>query len=468
MVLAHSSYARAAGLQSEINKVTVTRVAGSEVEYKRQLNLYRKDMLLTVNEIKREQTKLRKSIRRYSKKIKQGRIERYKRERDSNELERRNMENMSRIAAIFLMSEPPVHVRKMHQRNEQDISPDSGLGEDDTKDEKLDDKQCPESSKDKEETSIGVKDEGPKLVHSSDENGHAGVHLPSIIEDEEGEVEEKNDEADENIMTQVQTEGTNDEQENNLGFHLPTLKPKKQVVSFADLIKLQHTTSTKKLFNLVNLLAKKHGIGAKVEEERESRNSSINRGSTEDSNASLRAASMVYPIKYGYSSQGSDVSLPLIDGVASDKDASDSSELSQEENSLRSGGKSGSLRTKSDLRTPSPRKTDDRTISPHSKEKTDIQTSRKLKKRNKSLPVLIDDFQRIKLQQMHKAMQHEEARRYSVVGTQGALGKQLTLPPLQKQSPETSVSRDRRGSISWAEAFGLLKGVHTLHDEEEF
>jgi hypothetical protein len=66
--MANSSYARAAGIQSEINKVTVTRVASSEVECKRQTSVYKKDMIITINNISREQRLLRKSMIRYSKK----------------------------------------------------------------------------------------------------------------------------------------------------------------------------------------------------------------------------------------------------------------------------------------------------------------------------------------------------------------------------------------------------------------
>lgn len=72
LALAHSSYARVAGIQSEVNKVTVTRVAGREVQYQKQMNLHRKDMEIMVRNIHKEQKKLRKSIVRYSKKTPRG------------------------------------------------------------------------------------------------------------------------------------------------------------------------------------------------------------------------------------------------------------------------------------------------------------------------------------------------------------------------------------------------------------
>jgi len=72
--MANSSYARAAGIQSEINKVTVTRVASSEVECKRQTSVYKKDMIITINNISREQRLLRKAMIRYSKKKNQHKL----------------------------------------------------------------------------------------------------------------------------------------------------------------------------------------------------------------------------------------------------------------------------------------------------------------------------------------------------------------------------------------------------------
>lgn len=60
LALAHSSYARVAGIQSEVNKVTVTRVAGSEVQYQKQMNLQRKDMEIMVRNIRKEQKKIAK------------------------------------------------------------------------------------------------------------------------------------------------------------------------------------------------------------------------------------------------------------------------------------------------------------------------------------------------------------------------------------------------------------------------
>ncbi|KAL8577445.1 hypothetical protein ACOMHN_048080 [Nucella lapillus] len=69
MALTPGSYARAAGLQSEINKVTVTRVAGSEVQFRRTIDTYQRDLRYKVNHIGHEQRLLKRSLRKYSKKL---------------------------------------------------------------------------------------------------------------------------------------------------------------------------------------------------------------------------------------------------------------------------------------------------------------------------------------------------------------------------------------------------------------
>jgi len=73
--MSQSSYAKIAGLQSEIGRVVITRVAGSELEYKRTLNMYRRDAAFAVNNIRREQIKMRMKLARYVRKLKQTRIE---------------------------------------------------------------------------------------------------------------------------------------------------------------------------------------------------------------------------------------------------------------------------------------------------------------------------------------------------------------------------------------------------------
>ncbi|WAR00408.1 hypothetical protein MAR_024780, partial [Mya arenaria] len=75
LVMSQSSYAKIAGLQSEVGRVVITRVAGSELEYKRTLNMYRKDAACTVNNIRREQIKMRMKLARYVRKIKQTRLD---------------------------------------------------------------------------------------------------------------------------------------------------------------------------------------------------------------------------------------------------------------------------------------------------------------------------------------------------------------------------------------------------------
>ena len=79
MALIPGSYARAAGLQSEINKVTITRVAGSEVQFRRTIDTYQRDLRYNVNQIGREQRQLKRSMRRYRSKLRDSRKERKQR-----------------------------------------------------------------------------------------------------------------------------------------------------------------------------------------------------------------------------------------------------------------------------------------------------------------------------------------------------------------------------------------------------
>lgn len=106
LALAHSSYARVAGIQSEVNKVTVTRVAGSEVQYQKQMNLHRKDMEIMVRNIRKEQKKLRKSIVKYSRKLHEGRRDRAKRELEDQIRDKNSKNNMRRISEIYNMQFP--------------------------------------------------------------------------------------------------------------------------------------------------------------------------------------------------------------------------------------------------------------------------------------------------------------------------------------------------------------------------
>jgi hypothetical protein len=448
MVLAHSSYARAAGIQSEINKVTVTRVAGSEVEYQRQMNLHRKNMEFVVRNIRKEQNKLKTSIARYSTKLREGKRERERRKREERMRDQINFDNRKNVSAILILRETRV-LPSIRKRNSEpdNISPDSGIGE-------SDDEKTPE----KEERKHNTSGRSGKTKEESDLHlPSLGVPLPSIMEDseinedEEDEFEKHEHVKEENTIPQITL---NSELDTKLSNHLRTIKPRKQGVSFSDLIKLQHSTNTKKLFNLVNILAQKHGLkDIEDKQEKENRNSIILRGSTDES-MSLKAASVLYPMKYGYESETeSEMSIPVVE---TDKSLFDGT-FHLHENSHDVLSAFNSQRTDTSL------DKSDNIVSPVRTREVNVSSpSARHKRRNRSLPMLMDETQFVKFKQS-LSVPDEQKRDSSQVKSPRA----RVLPPIQKQkSEDTYLTRSQRSSsISWTEAFGLLKGVHSLVDE---
>lgn len=445
MVLAHSSYARAAGIQSEINKVTVTRVAGSEVEYQRQMSLHRKNMEFVVRNIRKEQTKLKKSIAKYSTKLREGRRDRERRKREERLRDQKNYDDMNQMSDIFVVHHDKTvlsTVRKSGAETEN-ISPDSGIGGSD--DGRV--LEPEEKRKHSNDHAVKTDKEGTDLHLPS-----LGAPLPSIMEDnehcEEEELEKQND-----FKRDATLPVISDELETKLTQHLRTIKPKKQGVSFSDLIKLQHSTNTKKLFNLVNILAQKHGLkDIEDKQEKENRNSSILRGSTDES-MSLKAASVLYPMKYGYDSgTESEISIPILD---------------TERQSLFEGTFDGNLEVSSAhtsrrMDNPSPEKSDVPLSPVRSRDPTVLSPTVRNRRRNRSLPMLMDEGQSLKLSQSLSVP--DEPKRGSALARSP---KPRILPPIQKQkSEETYLTRSQRSnSISWTAALGLLKGVHSLLDE---
>lgn len=250
MALAHSSYARVAGIQSEVNKVTVTRVAGSEVQYQKQMNLQRKDMEIMVRNIRKEQKKLRKSIVRYSRKLHEGRRDRAKRELEDQIRDKNSKNNMRRISEIYNMqfpqnSQTPPEENKL--TISENLSCTNQEEEEDTK-ENVNDQQNKEN--------VGERDEA---LEEDTEDG--GLTLPPISAPAPSGRKSSVYAEEDNLVREPRTlpEITlNPELETRIG-PKRTLRAKKQGVSYSDLIKLQHSTSSKKLFSLVNILAQKHG-----------------------------------------------------------------------------------------------------------------------------------------------------------------------------------------------------------------
>lgn len=263
MALAHSSYARVAGIQSEVNKVTVTRVAGSEVQYQKQMNLQRKDMEIMVRNIRKEQKKLRKSVVRYSRKLHEGRRDRAKRELEDQIRDKNSKNNMRRISEIYNMqfpqnSQTPPEENKLTLS--ENLSCTNQEEEEDTK-ENVSDQQNKETVEERDEA-----------LEEDTEDG--GITLPPISAPAPSGRKSSVYAEEDNLVREPRTlpEITlNPELETRIG-PKRTLRAKKQGVSYSDLIKLQHSTSSKKLFSLVNILAQKHGgKNRKIEQEDASR-----------------------------------------------------------------------------------------------------------------------------------------------------------------------------------------------------
>lgn len=250
MALAHSSYARVAGIQSEVNKVTVTRVAGSEVQYQKQMNLQRKDMEIMVRNIRKEQKKLRKSIVRYSRKLHEGRRDRAKRELEDQIRDKNSKNNMRRISEIYNMqfpqnSQTPPEENKL--TISENLSCTNQEEEEDTK-ENVNDQQNKENVGERDEALEGDKEDGGLTLPPISAPAPSG-RKSSVYAEEDNLVREPR------TLPEITL---NPELETRIG-PKRTLRAKKQGVSYSDLIKLQHSTSSKKLFSLVNILAQKHG-----------------------------------------------------------------------------------------------------------------------------------------------------------------------------------------------------------------
>lgn len=256
MALAHSSYARVAGIQSEVNKVTVTRVAGSEVQYQKQLNLHRKDMEIVVRNIRKEQKKLRRAMARYSRKLHEGRRNRAMREREERARDKNTVDNMQQVSDIFKLkfaeeseilpeeTQPP-DLEEATSGVQEEVGPDSN--------DNGDDKQEEATSEGRGETPGHCQDQGGEITLPP-----ISAPAPSITNKNDDFEDEYGDERVREARTLPEI-SLDSQLESRLGSkRLPSIKPKKQEVSYSDIIKLQHSTNSKKLFNLVNILAQKH------------------------------------------------------------------------------------------------------------------------------------------------------------------------------------------------------------------
>ncbi|XP_063432798.1 myb-like protein W isoform X2 [Mytilus trossulus] len=441
MAMANSSYARAAGIQSEISKVTVTRVASSEVECKRQTNVYRKDMIISINNISREQRMLRKSMVRYSKKKKQHKLVKEKREKvilEREEREREHIAQWEQIHAVLNLEngvsmEHSAENTLKHKHDENSILNDENNNE--TFEDNNKNKNKKSSTKDEQnEQSLNPFEVLPAITEDENEQ-------ETNQENENEELENKPSTSETNSFSTSETipsstSDTTQSIENYLSpllsLTLRPLKPRKQIVSFSDIIKLKHSHNTNKLFDMVHVLATKSGVNESVEKRRaERRNSRIPKGSTDAAvSASLRKqASIIYPMKYGYGDHASN----------------NEEKFDFYDNNVDTDNNVASLETE---------------LTDRSDKHSSLNGTSPLKKfkRNKSISGFSDEFKKFRKEEMIKNGIAEEGRRYTNLSTRSTSSKLLPSINSSKSSPNHS----RNNSVSWTEAFGLLKIVHNI------
>lgn len=439
MAMANSSYARAAGIQSEISKVTVTRVASSEVECKRQTNVYRKDMIISINNISREQRMLRKSMVRYSNKKKQHKLVKEKREKvilEREEREREHIAQWEQIHALLnlengLSMEHSAENTLKHKQNENAVEDENSILNDENNNETFEDKNKTKNKKsskidEQNEQSLNPFEVLPSITEA--ENEH------ETIQENENEELENKPSTSETIpsLTSDTTQSIDNYLSPLLSLTLRPLKPRKQIVSFSDIIKLKHSHNTSKLFDMVHVLATKSGVNESVEKRRaERRNSRIPKGSTDAVvSASLRKqASIIYPMKYGYGDHASN----------------NEEKFDFYDNNVNTDNNVASLET--ELTDRSDKNSSLNGTSP----------SKKFK-RNKSISGFSDEFKKFRKEEMIKNDIAEEGRRYTNLSTRSTSSKLLPSINSSKSSPNNS----RNNSVSWTEAFGLLKIVHNI------
>jgi hypothetical protein len=443
MAMANSSYARAAGIQSEINKVTVTRVASSEVECKRQTSVYKKDMIITINNISREQRLLRESMIRYSKKKKQHKLVKEKREKEILERERKKREHLEEWEQIhaYLNSKNGVSEENTvtNGNDESDVKLDENG-------KPIDDVQISDENNN-ETTDNKSKRTRKENINSELEETNQNLNpfdvLPSIKESEneqEVNLEQERITPDDKTESTPSTSDTTQQVSEDTSLSplsplfaltLRPLKPRKQVVSFSDIIKLKHSHNTNKLFDMVHVLAQKHGVNESVEKRRaERRNSRIPKGSTDVviSESLRKAASVIYPMKYGYGDHESNNKEKF--DFYDEQLVPETTDISIEPQFSEKSGKVSSKATPPTTKM----------------------------KRNKSISGFNEDLKKFRKEEMMRKVMTEERRRFTHVSSRSMSSKHLPSINSSKSSPNHS----RSNSVSWTEAFGLLKIVHSI------
>lgn len=479
--MSQSSYAKIAGLQSEIGRVVITRVAGSELEYKRTLNMYRKDATCAVNNIRREQIKMRMKLARYVRKLKQTRIEHAKliKEQQKHDRERALLEELHLRLKHEAAAKTPEPEEKpellkpagdeesMHEDDEETDDRDSILEYDGAPNIEIKNGamfiqtgiiEGNDVTDRANHAKTGTRNRKPSL-------GFAPM-LPMINEVAEKEVEE--------IAEECNSAGKKGEKELDR-FDLKVwdddisvssyggIIRKKKDVSFSDIIKLKYR-GTKNLFDLVHRLAKKHGIQDVVEKVPDPRDSVVLRGSTDDS-LRLQAA-VLYPMKYGYNPE-EDIENQEQERIFIN---SKSPVVDSEQDTL--SDKKG---VSPDFSEQSYRRIRRLSLK-HSKSIDESETSsinfldvpdqaRKLKSRDLSMPELVDKVKRVKIEQADRLassqkLENEMISAYNLLSPYkpSSSRSSRSLPAISKYAGK------EENNVTWTQAFGILRAVHSLED----
>ena len=489
-----SSYARIAGLQSEVGRVVVTRVAGSMVDFKRQINMYHKDLTVSVNTIRREQIKMRRRNRKYAKKLKQTRIENVKRVAD----EQKRDEERALLEALHLRlkAEAAEARTRRYSKDVKDsesrsrtASVDSEVhGDEPVSPSNLQFKHGPifietgHKNKHVHEDHMKSGELNVETKKSNTLGGNKEIRpysvLPMINEDLEKENEaeqsdsvlesDKVDDASINADKVDQVDGqtkdllTADESRINddelsVSSFGGKKRHKKKEISFSDIIKLKYR-KTKQLFDLVHVLAKRHGIQDIEEKVPDPRDNIVHRGASDDSFG--LQASFLYPMKYGYD----------VDDETDNDDDERTGQLfpplnvispsvgSEEDPPLEGRKLSLDERRQLFLSGKHSRSTDNSNSSGSSSQQSNIieDTQPRLKSKDKSMPLLVEKVNQVK--QKQRAM--SETDRPNTL--------QLLSPPKPSSSrssrslPPLTQNTGKGHSVSWTQAVGLIRAIRSI------
>ena len=483
--MSQSSYAKLAGLQSEVGRVVITRVAGSELEYKRTCNMYRKDATCAVNNIRREQIKMRMKLGRYVRKLRQARLDHAKliKDQQKRDKERALLEELHLRLKFEAAAKTP-------EPTEETLLPEIYLPEEDEYNHEVGqpldinfeggtmflqtglDRQCSEQH-----------DNWHEENHES-ENQNKRSRKPSTIFNPMlpmiNEAEKETDEIpDENEMSSDPPEMQDRfdlrvwDDDVSISSYGGRIK-RKNDVSFSDIMKLKYS-GTKKMFDLVHKLAKKHGIQDVVEKVPDPRDSVVHRGATDDTYR--LQASFLYPMKYGYDPNNeldtdgerfmtSSKSPAMLSNSPVDKLVLSSAETPEPKrlrkisvDSRRSVFLSGKYSRSIDVET-----TDSSTPTSRS------ESPRKLRSRDLSMPELVDRMSKIKIEQADRLsssqrIESEMISNYNLLTPSfkpSSSRSSRSLPAISKTSGKDSKDNDK--NVTWTEALGLLRAIHSLEN----